>query len=177
MDRKERKLIIEAIDRAPLSDSDKRYAAKIMLEDTSTDITGVDGVLSGEGVAWNELPDPGEFLLNMNWYDRCRSVLLLLEWLMDWVPNMATSLDKVFGDGKQGWMIKTLKVLSRVFTGPAMVVSKGVRKMIDKLEVLTPEEKAKIEALTKKDPSNQNIQEAALRSQIRRVLLEKREIK
>ena len=72
-------------------------------------------------------------------------------------------------------MIKTLKVLSRVFTGPAMVVSKGVRKMIDKLEVLTPEDKAKIEALTKKDPSNQNIQEAALRSKIRRVLLEKRE--
>ena len=174
MNRKEKKLIVEAIGKANLSDKDKRYALKLMMEDTSTDITGVDGVLMGDGVAWNELPDPGEFLLKMNWYDRCRAVLLLLEWLMDWVPNMATSLDKVFGDGKQGWMIKTLKILSRVFTGPAMVVSKGVRKMIDKLEVLTPEEKAKIEAMTKADPSNNNIQEAALRSQIRRVLIETR---
>ena len=148
MNRKERKLIIEAIDRAPLSDTDKRYAAKIMLEDTSTDITGIDGIISGEGVAWSELPNPGEFLLGMNWYDRCRTVLLLLEWLMDWVPNMATSLDKVFGDGKQGFAIKILKVMSRIFTGPALVVSKGVRKMIDKLATLSPEDKAKLEALT-----------------------------
>ena len=93
---------------------------------------------------------------------------------MDWVPNMATSLDKVFGDGKQGFAIKILKVMSRIFTGPALVVSKGVRKMIDKLATLSPEDKAKLEALTKGDPSNNNIQEAALRSQIRRVLLEKR---
>ena len=139
MKQKEKQIIIEAIDNARLSDNDKRFAARLMLEDTSTDITGVDGIISGDGVAWSELPNPGEFLLKMNWYDRCRAVLLLLEWLMDWVPNMAGSLDRVFGDGKQGFVIKTLKVMSRIFAGPAIVVSKGVRKMIGQLESLSPE--------------------------------------
>ena len=172
MNKNERKIIIETIKKSDLSNKDKRYAMKLMLEDTSTDITGAGGIIDGEGVAWNEIPDVGEFLLKLNWYDRVRAVLLLLEWLMDWVPNIAGSLDGVFGDGKQGFVLKGLKVVSRIFTGPAMFVSKCVRKLIDQLSGLSPEEKAKIEALSKKDDSNKKLEEAAIREKVRRVLLE-----
>lgn len=165
----ERKIIKEAVSRSKLSSREKAQVYKILVE-------GEEGTLAdalvGDGVAYAELPSVGDVLLKMSWMDRLAAFTLLAEWLIDWMLNLASSLDGVFGDGKAGWITKSLRMISRVVGAPLIIVSKGVRKIVAQCEELSEEEKQQIEGASKEDPSEDVLKETVLRGHIRKVLRE-----
>ena len=165
----ERKIIKEAVSRSKLSSREKAQVYKILVEGEEGTLADV---LVGDGVAYQELPSVGDVLLKMSWMDRLAAFALLAEWLIDWMPNLAGSLDGIFGDGKAGWITKSLRLISRVVGAPLIVVSRSVRKIVDDCKELTEEEKQKIEGASKEDASEEILKESILRGHIRKVLRE-----
>ena len=168
MKKQEKQIIREAVSRARLTPMEKQQVYKML---TEGDEGGLADAIVGDGVAYSELPNLADVVVKMSWMDRLAAFSLLCEWLIDWMPNLAGSLDSVFGDGKAGFVTKTLRLVSRVVGAPLIIVSKGVRKIIDRCKELSEEEKKAIEAKTKEDPAEQKLNEAVIRGHVRQILI------
>ena len=171
MKQNEVQIIKEAVNRSRLSPREKQEVFAILME-------GEEGTLAdalvGDGIAYRELPSVGEVLLRMTWMDRLAAFAMLAEWLIDWMPNLAGTLDGVFGDGQAGWVTKTLRFVSRVVGSPLIIVSRGVRKIVDEMNKLSDEEKAKIELASKEDAAENVLKETIVRGHIRKLLKERK---
>ena len=171
MNQNERQIIKEAVSRSRLSSREKAEVYAILMEGEEGTISDV---LTGDGVAYSELPSIGEILLKMSWMDRLAAFGMLAEWLIDWMPNLAGSLDGVFGDGKAGWITKSLRMISRVVGAPLIIVSRAIRKIVDDCNALSDEEKQKIEQASKEDASENILKETVVRGHVRRLLKERK---
>ena len=168
MNRQEKQIIREAVGKARLTPGEKEQVYRML---TEGDEGGLVDAITGDGVSYSELPNLADVIMKMSWMDRLVAFSLLAEWLIDWMPNLAGSLDKVFGDGKAGFFVKGLRMISRVVGGPLILAAKGVRSVIDKCKKLTEEEKKQIEAQTKQDPAEQKLNETVIRGHIRQILI------
>ena len=100
MNRQEKQIIREAVGKARLTPGEKEQVYRML---TEGDEGGLVDAITGDGVSYSELPNLADVIMKMSWMDRLVAFSLLAEWLIDWMPNLASSLDKVFGDGKASY--------------------------------------------------------------------------
>jgi len=107
-----------------------------------------DDYFTGSGTMASEISDTDFSTV----YGKLEALGELLSWAVDWIPNGLQGIGKI-PEEEVGPVIKSLRVLSRIFGGPVKAIAWVVTKAAKAMQDASPEEREQIEAVMGHPPA------------------------